>query len=1503
MPPRPKSSKLHLQRTPHNVFSSLKGLIYSSKVETQAYAFLTQGTANDNMFQAWSNAALFAAFIALMAAARASDQFPSAEGYSSRDRTLERWPEGELNCTQGYREFNELTQKRVYYVGVHAPSGVETAFAEFNLTFETYLNEAVGKRWDPPIEFKMTASKHPLQDWIDRGDEVDFIDWKPTAWDDSRKQQNRVNQLFIGFLSHILEYSLHATGTMIVLADNKEIKSISDLKGKVIGAQSYSDFAGAQAQFYMMINNDNNDDTVQGVLDGRWDVGFVRTGHLERTINPATGDFVDSKLVRVLDPRIHVMDDGRLFPFLHSTPTFPEWALSAKEDADPIVSEELAQAMMSFKSHYLVGDRIQSCRDEATSKKEMEVCDSMPPSHFDPTARCDTTRELAELAYRAGMVGHHKGFRPPRSHSHVRTMQQDAGFIVEDGKGGWRCERDSSLYEAIKCPANHYKVHKEDFTNLCEKAGKPCPEGYACYCKPCVKAFEVSVFPRKDPEVHESSVFSRENGCDKMDVCGTVEQGIAIFFQAYDNLQRSNVNFTAQVQDSDGAKHLELYEVEPFLYEFPVSFGGRGVAIVEVEVDGVQIPESPFQVQVIPRNCDRYFPGQGRIPNEALRRCECPYGTIEIEGDCLPADSHQVILFPWNGNNETTEGMMRDAGCNKMSLCATIEQNEEITFLVYDIRKRINASVTALMHVQTNEEVLSVHEVEPFLYQFTYLDSTRGVNILEVFVDGVQIPSSPFRIEVESRDCDVDYPRSGRVANDVGDCECSAESISIGNKCVSNGNFAAIMASLGLFVAIVLGLWYIRYKRRKSDEVWHINPEELEFSHPVEVIGQGAFGVVLLADYHGTKVAIKRVLPLQPTRRARKTDSVPTVQSNKSGPPVVERNGDIEAGVQDGSSRQHTADTSSAGDNESSSDDFDFFAPAPTDGRRKGTLKKCLPFVQSTSAARSKLNVLGTASGGSTTHRSLLARIFPMCDENTRRQEAFLNEMRLLSRLRHPCITTIMGAIMNSHDPMMVMEYMENGSLYDLLRNETVYTGGEIILQIVRDIAQGLRFLHSSKPAVLHRDLKAKNILIDSRFRAKVADFGLSTRTKNVLSGMIIYEIYSRQIPYEGQVPRKVLRKVCDPAINYRPAVPGTCPKRMAELMKKCWGRNPSLRPEAKDLDMLFNDMTAHDAEPLVAKGNTRLRTEVAAGDMLYQVFPKKVADQLKAGQKETELTFPVSPAHSENHDNVTVFFSDIVRFTDISRALPPVKVCQMLDRLYLAFDALSSKHGVFKVETIGDAWVGVTNLEGNQNDSHTKRIAQFAVEAIAAAGNTRIDEDDPSSGNVHIRVGFHSGNVVSNVIGSLNPRYGLFGDTVNTASRMESLSLSDKIHCSDVAAKLLKEQDPTFPLRKRGKVAVKGKGTMTTYWVGNTSSTREVVQGEGGFDEKPVVGFKTPPPKLPKKVRGRPPIMIDMAGELRSPVRDDPTQSAPLKRWRSFKSKKKRQSSVLSIGSGSHSQ
>jgi class 3 adenylate cyclase len=419
-------------------------------------------------------------------------------------------------------------------------------------------------------------------------------------------------------------------------------------------------------------------------------------------------------------------------------------------------------------------------------------------------------------------------------------------------------------------------------------------------------------------------------------------------------------------------------------------------------------------------------------------------------------------------------------------------------------------------------------------------------------------------------------------------------------------------------------------------------------------------------------------------------------------------------------------------------------------------------------------------------------------------------------------------------------EFMDHGSLQDILHNETMVMEGEFLLHMLRDISQGIRFLHSANPPVIHGDLKSANILVDSKFRAKISDFGLSHKKEKAAMGtplwmapellrgealnspmsdmysvgIILYELYSRKHPYDGEDDRDVIRLVCDKKVNKRPPVPEGCPPKIVKLMKFLLLADPSLRASAEVFDNRISELTVANVE----YGKSRLSTfrggrpsldrkssEGSSGDnMLYNIFPRHIADILKNGGK----------VEAESHDIITIFFSDIVGFTTIAESLPPLKVANLLDQLYLKFDALARKHDLFKIETIGDAYMCASNLAKKQDIDHVKRIAEFAIDAVEAASQTLIDAEDPSRGNVVIRVGFHSGPVVSNVIGSMNPRYGIFGDTVNVSSRMESTSKPGQIHCSERSAHLLMKQARKMLVTRRGETKIKGKGTMTTYWI-----------------------------------------------------------------------------------------
>jgi len=600
-----------------------------------------------------------------------------------------------------------------------------------------------------------------------------------------------------------------------------------------------------------------------------------------------------------------------------------------------------------------------------------------------------------------------------------------------------------------------------------------------------------------------------------------------------------------------------------------------------------------------------------------------------------------------------------------------------------------------------------------------------------------------------------------------------------------NSKLNVIVLSVVIPVVILVllaGFFYIWWQKKKEDTLWAVKKCDLVFKDPPHIIGKGTFGLVLLAEYRGTVVAVKRVLP------PRSKDD--THGGSISGQSFDSDDGrSVEPEIELNNNRHATHDN--------------------------GVDSTVRFFTKSRSHSGSN------SRSSKASHSKRLAN--------------FIEEMRLLSKLRHPSIVTVMGAVVEKmEEPFLVMEYMELGSLSEVVQNKSIDLDGDLVLPILQEIAQGVRFLHGADPQIIHGDLKSNNILIDAKFSAKVADFGLSgkKRKKGITGtppwmapellrgdsqnttasdvyafGIILYEVYARKEPYEGEDLATIIKGVVDPRINKRPPVPQACPPKIGELMRECLEPNPQARPSFDEIDLRLQRMSVESADPSEMHLSLHARKQKKASranDLLLNVFPRHVAEALRDGRK-------VEPEH---HKCVTIFFSDIVGFTTISSQISAEKVCDMLDRLYLKLDQLSEKNGVFKLETIGDAYMAITNIEADQAADHVKRIARFSLDAVDAAHETLIDLGDPSRGYVQIRVGFHTGPATTNVVGSRLPKYGVYGDTVNTASRMESNSLPGQVQCSAASAILLEEQDPELSVAKRGRILVKGKGKMTTYWV-----------------------------------------------------------------------------------------
>ncbi|XP_071510210.1 atrial natriuretic peptide receptor 1-like [Diadema antillarum] len=552
-----------------------------------------------------------------------------------------------------------------------------------------------------------------------------------------------------------------------------------------------------------------------------------------------------------------------------------------------------------------------------------------------------------------------------------------------------------------------------------------------------------------------------------------------------------------------------------------------------------------------------------------------------------------------------------------------------------------------------------------------------------------------------------------------------------------------------------------------------------------------------------------------------------------------------------------------------------------------------LLFPEETKSGHSKFSgsFISSIANGSTNHHQVFAtvanfkgRLVVVRKFETSRVELtrqLLKELNTMRQVEHSNLVRFVGACVTPPNVCVVSEYCPKGSLQDILENDALKLDAMFKYSLITDVMRGLHFLHNCDIGV-HGRLTSSNCVVDSRFVLKLTDFGLRefreleksdgdlansknlqkmlwrspeqlrhpemkpTREGDIYSvGIIMQEILSRGRPFEEERNNmefdeilKKLRETCNPP--FRPTVPEElCRPEIAAIMQLCWKELPDDRPSTSTLlatmkkinknlaggsilDNLLNRMEqyATNLEVLVEERTAAFLEEKKRSEtLLYEVLPRPVAEQLKQGK-------PVNP---ESYDNVTIYFSDIVGFTTISADSNPMQVVTLLNDLYTCFDGVIGNFDVYKVETIGDAYMVVSGLPIRNGQVHAKEISSMALALVEKVANFKIKHKPDEQ--LLLRVGIHSGSVVAGVVGLKMPRYCLFGDTVNTASRMESTGHAMKIHISQ-ATKSILETFGNFNVEQRGEVVLKGKGAQTTFWLLSQASSTTVPRNLITVDE-----------------------------------------------------------------------
>ncbi|XP_053241410.1 retinal guanylyl cyclase 2-like [Podarcis raffonei] len=512
------------------------------------------------------------------------------------------------------------------------------------------------------------------------------------------------------------------------------------------------------------------------------------------------------------------------------------------------------------------------------------------------------------------------------------------------------------------------------------------------------------------------------------------------------------------------------------------------------------------------------------------------------------------------------------------------------------------------------------------------------------------------------------------------------------------------------------------------------------------------------------------------------------------------------------------------------------------------------------------------------------------------RTASLLSQMK---DVRHENVNPFLGLLSDGGLSAIVMEFCSRGSLEDLLQNTNIKLDWMFKSSLLMDLIKGMKYLHHQE--IPHGRLKSRNCVVDGRFMLKITDYSYgellealsdlgvqppaeellwtapeilrnpAMSLKGTIKGdvysfaIILQEVVLRGPPYcmSEMSAEEIICKLKKPPPLYRPSVsPENAPLECIQLMKQCWSERPDRRPSFDEIFQEFKSINkgrrtniidsmlrmlekySSNLEDLIRERTEELELEKQKTDkLLTQMLPLSVAETLKTG----------ATVEPEYFDEVTIYFSDIIGFTTISALSEPIEIVDLLNDLYTLFDAIIGHHDVYKVETIGDAYMVASGLPKRNGRRHASEIANMSLDILSSVGSFRAKHLPHVP--IRVRMGLHSGPCAAGVVGLTMPRYCLFGDTVNTASRIESTGLPYRIHISRSTMKTLKSLNEGYKVEFRGKTELKGKGLEETYWL----------VGKKGF---------TKPLPRPPEVKPGQPWQDTVTQEIKAALRDSKRKS-----------------------------